>query len=80
MKNMNTIYFHGQTINYHRFIYADYCMNGIRIYLEGLPDGRPFTSINCKNATEGHALLEELNTVIHNHVKAEMAWKKRAGV
>ena len=77
---MNTIYFHGQVINYHRFIYADCGVTCIRIYLEGLPDGRPFTSISCKNAAEGRALLEELNTVIHNHVKAEMAWQKRAGV
>ena len=76
---MMTINFHGQVIDYHRFIYADYAMNSVRIYLEGLPKERPFTVISCKSQEACKAVLEELNTTIHNHVKAEMAWQKRAG-
>ena len=73
-----TINFHGVVFNYHRFIYADYPAGGssIRIHLEGLPDTRNFICLSVKNKTQADEYLSELDSLIHNHVRAEYSWKK----
>ena len=73
-----TINFHGIVFNYHRFIYADYPAGGssIRIHLEGLSDTRNFICLSVKNKAQADEYLSELDSLIHNHVRAEYSWKK----
>ena len=73
-----TVNFHGIVFNYHRFIYADYSAGGgsIYIHLEGLPDTRNFIYLSVKNKAQAEEYLAELDSLIHNHVRAEYSWKK----
>lgn len=73
-----TVNFHGIVFNYHRFIYADCSTSGgsIHIHLEGLSDTRKFICLPVKNKAQAEEYLAELDTLIHNHVRAEYSWKK----
>ena len=59
---MMTIQIKDIVIKTNRFIYAEIVSSKlIKIYLEGLPEGRNFVCVDAKNYEESKKLLEEIN-------------------
>ena len=59
---MMTIQIKDIVIKTNRFIYAEIASSKvIKIYLEGLSEGRNFVCVDAKNYEESKKLLEEIN-------------------
>lgn len=59
---MMTIQIKDVVIKTNRFIYAEIASSkSVKVYLEGLPEGRNFVSVDVKNYEEGKKVLEEIN-------------------
>lgn len=50
------------TINLQRLIYAEARGNTIFIYLEGLPEERNFTTIDCKTNAQAVEVVDQIRT------------------
>ena len=57
-----TIRIKDTVINTDRFIYATIVASAVQVWMVGLPDTRPFTTISIRNKEEGEKILEEINT------------------